>query len=201
MKYYTIKNTQQFKFIEKGSKFIGNVFHVKSIDRIEKILYEVRKKNHSANHNCYAYRIGINDNENFRYNDDGEPSGSAGKPIYNEFIKNNISDILLIVTRYFGGKKLGIGGLIKAYGYCSEQTLSFCKKYAVIFGQKIHFKCSYTEHPLLLKEFNKIKIIKLDQDFKKNISIIIEVNFGNEKKIIENVKNATSGKIVGKCVK
>jgi len=201
MKYYTIKKTQSFKFMEKGSKFIGNAFHVENIDKIEELLNDIRKKHHSANHNCYSYRLGIKNNEKFRLNDDGEPSGSAGKPIYNEFLKHNISDILLIVTRYFGGKKLGIGGLIKAYGYCTENTLALCKKKAVIFGQKIHFECSYTQHPLLLKEFNKIKIIKLDQDFKKNISIILEVNFGDEEKIIENVKNATSGKVYGKCEK
>ncbi|MEA3500160.1 MAG: YigZ family protein [Candidatus Marinimicrobia bacterium] len=200
MKYYTIKNTQQFKFIEKGSKFIGNVFHVKSIDKIDEILDKMRKKHHSANHNCYAYRIGIKDNDNFRYNDDGEPSGSAGKPIYNEFLKHNISDVLLIVTRYFGGKKLGIGGLIKAYGYCAEHTLALSKKKKIVFGQKIYFKCSYTQHPLLLKEFNKINIIKLDQNFKKNISIVLEVNFGEEEIIIENVKNATSGEVVGECI-
>ena len=139
MKYYTIKKTQSLKIMEKGSKFIGNAFHVKNIDKIEELLNDIRKKHHSANHNCYSYRLGIKNNEKFRLNDDGEPSGSAGKPIYNEFLKHNISDILLIVTRYFGGKKLGIGGLIKAYGYCAENTLARCKKKAVIFGQKIHF--------------------------------------------------------------
>ncbi len=201
MKYYTIKNTEQsFKFIEKGSKFIGNVFHVNNIDEIEKSLVNIRKEHHSANHNCYAYRLGINNDEKFRYNDDGEPSGSAGKPIYNEFIKQDISDILLIVTRYFGGKKLGIGGLIKAYGYCAEQTLALCKKREIIFGQKIKFKCSYTEHPLLLKEFNKIKIIKLTQDFKKDISIILEVEFKDKSKIIENIKNTTSGNVCGEYI-
>ncbi len=69
------------------------------------------------------------------------------------------------MTRYFGGKKLGIGGLIKAYGCSAKQTLVLCEKKTITFGQKIHFKCSYEEHPILLKEFNKIKIIKFRSRF------------------------------------
>jgi len=109
----TITSNAQSEFKEKGSLFIGKAFPVQSSEEAENILTEIRKKYYDANHNCYAYKL--IDNEEIRYTDDGEPNGSAGIRILNAIIHFQLSNILVVSTRYFGGTKLGVGPLGKAY--------------------------------------------------------------------------------------
>lgn len=107
---------------EKGSKFIGFVFPVNNVKELKNALEKIREEHPKATHHCYAFRLGMN-GENYRANDDGEPSGSAGLPIYNQLLANNLTNILLIVVRYYGGTKLGVSGLVKAYKESSKLTL------------------------------------------------------------------------------
>jgi uncharacterized YigZ family protein len=107
---------------EKGSKFIGFVFPVNNVKELKNALEKIREEHPKATHHCYAFRLGMN-GENYRANDDGEPSGSAGLPIYNQLLANNLTNILLIVVRYYGGTKLGVSGLVKAYKESAKLTL------------------------------------------------------------------------------
>lgn len=107
---------------EKGSKFLGFAFPVKAEAEIKERLEGVRNLHPKATHHCYAYRLGVK-GERYRANDDGEPGGSAGLPIYNQLLSQNISNVLLIVVRYYGGTKLGVGGLVKAYRATAKETL------------------------------------------------------------------------------
>ncbi len=107
---------------EKGSKFIGFAFPINSETDLKKNLEKIREEHPKATHHCYAFRLGLN-GENYRANDDGEPSGSAGLPIYNQLLANELTNILLIVVRYYGGTKLGVSGLVKAYKESSKLTL------------------------------------------------------------------------------
>lgn len=119
--FKTIKEENvQAEIVEKKSKFIANVFYVETSRDAEEIIKNINKKYYDARHNCYAYSV-KNPNESIkRFSDDGEPSGTAGAPMLNIIEKNNISNILIIVTRYFGGILLGTGGLVRAY---SEATI------------------------------------------------------------------------------
>ena len=121
--FQTIKeNVENVLLKEKGSKFIGFAYPVNSdADAKEKLnhLYEQHPK---ATHHCYAFRIGIN-GENYRANDDGEPSGSAGLPIYNQLLAHQITNVLVVVIRYYGGTKLGVGGLVKTYKESAKLAL------------------------------------------------------------------------------
>jgi uncharacterized YigZ family protein len=108
----------------KGSRFIGIVETAAQKEEAEHFIEEIRKIHHNATHNCFAYRI---DTSLFRYSDDGEPSGTAGRPILNMIDKNQLKRLVLVVTRYFGGTKLGTGGLIRAYGEAAEKTLQQAK--------------------------------------------------------------------------
>lgn len=108
---------------EKGSKFIGYAFPVCSENDVKGKLDIIRNEHPKATHHCYAYRLGKN-GDLYRANDDGEPSGSAGLPIYNQLLSNDITDILVIVVRYYGGTKLGVAGLIKAYRETAKEVLS-----------------------------------------------------------------------------
>ncbi len=107
---------------EKGSKFIGFAYPVNSESDVKDQLNQLKERHPKATHHCYAYRLGIS-GENYRANDDGEPSGSAGLPIYNQLLAHGITNILVIVVRYYGGTKLGVGGLVKTYKETAKMTL------------------------------------------------------------------------------
>lgn len=112
--YFTIKSTSEGIYKEKGSKFIAYAYPVRSIDEIKTILDGLKKEYYDARHICYAYALEA-DGSAYRSNDDGEPSGTAGKPIHGVLLSNNITYTLIAVVRYFGGVKLGTSGLIHAY--------------------------------------------------------------------------------------
>lgn len=122
--YNTIlKPVAQVLYKDKGSKFIGYLYPVTSEEEVKECLVLIKKQYHDARHWCYAYRLGY-DGLTYRVNDDGEPGNTAGQPIYGQLLAFDVTNVLLIVVRYFGGVKLGVGGLIKAYRTCAEETLS-----------------------------------------------------------------------------
>ena len=113
-KYKTIENPSEGIYKEKGSKFMAYAYPVYSEDEIKDIVKELKEKYYDARHHCFAWSLGV-DGIRFRANDDGEPSGTAGKPIYGQLLSNELTNILVVVIRYFGGTKLGVPGLIHAY--------------------------------------------------------------------------------------
>ncbi|PQB06373.1 YigZ family protein [Polaribacter filamentus] len=117
-----IEASKETLFKEKGSKFFGYAFPVFNEDDVKVCLEELKKKHHSARHFCYAYQIGVEDIQ-YRANDDGEPNNSAGLPIYGQIQSFEVTNILIVSVRYFGGTKLGVGGLISAYKTSAQITL------------------------------------------------------------------------------
>ena len=121
--YTTIKSeVRDILLKEKGSKFIGFAFPVNNETELKSALEKIRSEHPKATHHCYAFRMGLN-GENYRANDDGEPSGSAGLPIYNQLLANEITNVLVISVRYYGGTKLGVSGLVKTYKESAKITL------------------------------------------------------------------------------
>jgi uncharacterized YigZ family protein len=120
--YLTIKAFSQGLYKERGSRFIALAYPVTTQEEIKKILDNVRKEHHSARHHCFAWMLG-QERQAFRVNDDGEPSGSAGKPILGQINSFELTNILIVVVRYFGGKLLGVSGLINAYRSAAEEAL------------------------------------------------------------------------------
>ena len=124
--YNTIKrSTEGILFKEKNSKFFGFAYPVLNEDEVKFYLENLKKEHHSARHWCYAYQIGT-ETIAYRANDDGEPSNSAGMPIYGQIQSFDVTNILVVVVRYFGGVKLGVGGLISAYKTTAQLTLETC---------------------------------------------------------------------------
>ncbi|MFH1296024.1 MAG: YigZ family protein [Bacteroidota bacterium] len=121
--YLSIATKSRGSIREKASKFLAFAFPVVSEEEVKSQLVSLRKEYFNANHHCYAYRIGPPEKAIYRFNDDGEPSGSAGKTIYGQLLSRNLSDILVVVIRYFGGTKLGIPGLILAYKSAASEAL------------------------------------------------------------------------------
>lgn len=121
--YKTIeKPIENILLKEKGSKFIGFAYPVNNETELKNSVEKVRTEHPKATHHCYAFRMGLS-GENYRANDDGEPSGSAGLPIYNQLLAHEITNVLVIVVRYYGGTKLGVSGLVKAYKESAKITL------------------------------------------------------------------------------
>lgn len=113
--YKTIDTMSESVFKDRGSRFIGLLYPVSSEEEIKTILAALKKEYYSATHHCYAYTIGQVGTPTFRINDDGEPSGTAGRPIYGQLLSHELKNVLAVVIRYFGGSKLGVPGLINAY--------------------------------------------------------------------------------------
>ena len=120
--YRTIKRESEGYFRDRGSKFYAFAYPVETEDEVKEHLEELRKKYYDARHHCYAYQLGA-EKTSYRINDDGEPSSSAGKPIFGRIQSHDLTNILIVVIRYFGGVKLGVPGLINAYKTAAEEAI------------------------------------------------------------------------------
>lgn len=142
--YYTIEKATEGYFKEKGSKFYSYAFPVFSEEDVKERMSELKKKFFDAGHHCYAFRIGA-DHNFYRFSDDGEPSSTAGKPIYGQIQSKELTNILIVVIRYFGGTKLGVGGLISAYRQGAVEALEsanilkkhVAKHYSISFNYEL----------------------------------------------------------------
>ena len=120
--YRTIAKESEGLYKEKGSRFIALAYPVRTEEEVKQHVADVKKKYYDARHHCYAYILGAN-KDAYRMNDDGEPSGTAGRPIHGQLLSNDLTDTLIIVIRYFGGIKLGVSGLINAYKTAAKDAL------------------------------------------------------------------------------
>lgn len=156
---------------DKGSKFIGFAIPVENEDQFKLELEKIKIAHPKATHHCYAYRFGIT-GEEYRANDDGEPSGSAGLPIYNQLLAHDVSDILVVVVRYYGGTKLGVAGLIKAYKETTKLTLEDASFSTKILESKLILKFQYSEQHLIFTVLNKFDAKIVEFIAEKDCTII-----------------------------
>ncbi|MCB0380977.1 MAG: YigZ family protein [Flavobacteriales bacterium] len=124
--YLTIAKPSEGIYKEKGSKFLAFAYPIFSEDDFKEHIQELKKLHHNARHFCYAFKLGLTENE-YRYSDDGEPNNSAGKPIYGQILSKNLTNVGIVVVRYFGGTKLGVGGLVTAYKEAAADALNNAK--------------------------------------------------------------------------
>ena len=207
--FKTIKFNNSAEIVEKKSRFIANLIYIENEEEATNKIKEIKKKYYDARHNCFAYRVLSGDSIIQRSSDDGEPSGTAGAPMLNILEKNNIANVLVVVTRYFGGILLGTGGLVKAY---SEATLKAIQEneleekeigYEVLFilsypnvKQLEYFlkinkikiiKKEYLDNVMILVELPKDKYKKIEEEFPKNVNQNIKYEIKTEKNISKNV--------------
>lgn len=161
-----------FELKIKGSKFIGHIFHVLNKQQAESVYNNIRRKYHDATHNCYAYRISENE---YRYSDDGEPSGTAGKPIYQVLEHNNLVQTIIIVTRYFGGIKLGTGGLSRAYSDAAKDVLEKTKIEVKTRYATVTVETGYDNLTNLLDLVNKYQGIIGKTEYTDKISFCLQI--------------------------
>ena len=178
--FITIKENIQAEIIEKKSKFIANMFYIESCEEAEKIIKNTRKKYFDAKHNCIAYRVIENEQIIEKSSDDGEPSGTAGGPMLNILRKNEFVNVLIIVTRYFGGILLGTGGLVRAYSNSLLKSIEKVQKVIKCQGQEIKIEIDYSEFENF-KYYCKKNNINIEKvEYKEDIVCIISMQ--NSKK-------------------
>ena len=179
--YLTVENRAETLYKEKGSKFFSFVFPVKDLTEVKSILDELKKKYYDATHHCYAYILGF-EKETFRMNDDGEPSSTAGKPIYGQLQSKNLTNVLLVVVRYFGGTKLGVSGLIKAYKTAAAECLSATTivEKKVMLSYKVMFP--YEKMNAVMSLLKEIKAEQTKHIFETECSMEILVESGKQNK-------------------
>jgi len=172
--YRTIENPSEGTFRDRGSKFLGYAYPIQSDNEIKAIVASLRSEHPKANHHCWAMRLTI-DRSFFKLNDDGEPSGTAGRPILNTLLSKDLTNILVVVVRYFGGTLLGVPGLINAYKMATEEALT----HAVIFEKTVND--IYTVSFNYLQMNNIMRLIKdadlavLNQQFDNDCSIQVSI--------------------------
>lgn len=181
--YNTVDKNEEGSFKDKGSKFIAYIFPVRSEKEVKYYVQKLKKEHYSARHHCYAYRIG-NEGEQYRANDDGEPSGTAGRPILGQLLSHDVTNILVVVVRYFGGTLLGVSGLINAYKNATLNVLNNSNIIEKIVEAKylLEFEYSIQKNVMrVIKEYN-LEIKKAEYNLNCKLEICIRLTIEQEVK-------------------
>ena len=192
---YTINEVFEFSQDIKKSNFICTLIPVNSIDEINDQLKQIRKKYYDATHNCYSYILSQKDGTSLiKASDDGEPSQTAGVVILDVLQKNELTNVLAVVTRYFGGIKLGAGGLVRAYSSSTSGAVKIAKIIPIIKTTHINIKFDYTYTNEILKLFKNYK--EIESKYETKVSITYEIPISDkdflQEKIISLTKNHTT---------
>jgi len=186
--YKTIKTQSTGIFKDRGSKFIALAIPVISENETKEKLEVIRKKYYDATHHCYAYQLGF-DKSAYRINDDGEPSGTAGKPIFGQILSNDLTNILIVVIRYYGGTKLGVPGLINAYKTSAAIALENSEIITKIIKEIYEIEYDYLAMNNVMKIIKEEKLEQLENVFDLKCKIIFSVRKNNSKKVYKSLKN------------
>lgn len=166
----------QAEIVEKKSKFIANVFYVETVEDAEEKIKAIKKKYFDARHNCFAYSIFSKDGVINRFSDDGEPSGTAGSPMLNILNSRNLSNILVVVTRYFGGILLGTGGLVRAYTSALQEALKNVQEVEKQLGLEVNFEVIYPDFEKFKYYLKQNEINVVTSEYSENVSVTVEIS-------------------------
>lgn len=186
--YQEITTPSEALFKDKGSKFIARAFPVYSDEEVKNILLELRKEYYDARHHCYAYILNP-DQSAFRINDDGEPSGSAGKPIHGQLLSHDLTNVLVVVIRYFGGTKLGIPGLINAYKTATKEALSATTIITKTLNDVYALKFDYPLMNVVMRVIKEENLNQISTQLEQNCYLEIEVRKNDSERIQSLLKN------------
>lgn len=193
--FKTINKDVSSEIVEKKSKFIANIYYLESVEDAEEKIKEVKKTYFDARHNCYAFSIYTKDGIINRFSDDGEPSGTAGAPMLNILNSKGLTNILVIVTRYFGGILLGTGGLVRAYTGATQEALNKIVEIEKDIGLETKIEVSYSDFEKFKYYLKQNEIKLLNSEYSENIVSIIEITEEKLQKIKIN-RNELNFKIL-----
>ncbi len=187
--YKTIDRSSEGIFKDRGSKFLAFAFPVIREEEVKKEVQKIKKKYYDARHHCYAYKIGVGEGSSFRVNDDGEPSGTAGKPIYGQILSNDLSDILIIVVRYFGGILLGTSGLINAYRNAAADCIANSGIIERVIKERLRVRFGYDLMSAIMRIVKDEDLDVLEQDFKEDCLLTLNIRLSEYERIEKRIKN------------
>lgn len=195
-KYKAVLEEVEEQIVIKKSKFICNLIQVNSEEDALEYILSIRKRYYDANHHCFAYIVGADNNVIERYNDDKEPSGTAGKPILEVLKGSGIKNVIAVVTRYFGGIHLGTGGLIRAYTDSTKAAVNEASLYENILCERIHLEIDYAYMPKVENLLHKNKQTIYDTKFSEKVNMIIFVEKSLSEYIIKELIEINHGKCI-----
>ena len=187
--FKTINQNISAEIVEKKSKFIANVFYVETVEEAEEKIKEIKKKYFDARHNCYAFSVFTKEGIINRFSDDGEPSGTAGSPMLNILNSKGLTNLVVIVTRYFGGILLGTGGLVRAYTGALQEALGQIKEIYKDLGLEAKLQTTYQDLEKLkyyLKQ-NEIEITNLV--YNENVDVFIDITKEKYDRMLKAMEN------------
>jgi len=192
--YRTISNPSEGLFKDKGSKFIAYAYPVISEDQIKEIVQTIKKEHYSARHHCYAWRLG-HDKLLFRANDDGEPSSTAGKPILGQIQSFDLTNILIVVVRYFGGTLLGVSGLINAYRNAALDAIHQAEIVEKLVEKQLLIEFDYGVMNDVMKLFKDEKLPQVDPQFDLRCQIRTQIRLSELSRIEEGLNKIEGLKV------
>ncbi|HEY5556831.1 YigZ family protein [Acetobacterium sp.] len=190
--YNTVLTPCETEIEIKKSKFINLVYHGENEETIETILSEIRKKHYKATHVCWAYVLN-SEQKRQKASDDGEPSGTAGKPILEVINHRELRDVLVVVVRYFGGVKLGTGGLIRAYSGGASDVLNLSQVIKKQFSDQLMIEISYSSYGGLISGLLEKDITPVHEDFGENVILSFQIPVAETKEFLAWVEDQTNG--------
>lgn len=193
MNYTTIRGYAQDSFIEKKSEFIGYIAPVKTNEEAVDFINRIKSENRKAKHNVYAYIL--RDNNITRYSDDGEPQGTAGIPVLDVLSKEGLTDVCVVVTRYFGGILLGGGGLVRAYSHACKLAVDAAVKMEMYECFEVTLKFDYSLYGKIEYSLPEFDIKMLSDEFSDSVTLNLLVKSDMYQKLEEMLNDITNGKI------
>lgn len=185
--------TAEYRIIVKGSKFVGYCGRAADEASAMEFIGARSRQNHGATHNCWAFRVGDPADPVERSSDEGEPSGTAGRPMLEQLVKNNLIGAVLVVSRWFGGTKLGRGGLIRAYGGCAAETLKLLKTRIRKPSVTVKVECGYDLVGLVERTAAVCSGRVLSGDYLEKVCLLVELPLNSEEKFRKAVSEASGG--------
>lgn len=186
--YLTVQAPAESTFKDRGSKFLGYIYPIQSADEVKELIANLKAEHPKANHVCWAIRL-TTDRSVFRVNDDGEPSGTAGKPILNTLLSANVTNVCVAVVRYFGGTLLGVPGLINAYKTAAQEALKEAEIIEKTINDRYQITISYAQLNEVMKVLKDEKISIVQQKMDSDCELIIEIRQQMVTKIITQLEN------------
>lgn len=187
--FKTINKNISAEIVEKKSKFIANVFYIETVEEAEGKVKEIKKKYFDARHNCYAFSVFTKEGIINRFSDDGEPSGTAGSPMLNILNSKGLTNIVVIVTRYFGGILLGTGGLVRAYTGAMQEALSQIEEVCKDLGLEAKLQTTYPDLEKLKYYLKQNEIDITNIEYNENVEVYVDITQDKYNKLLNAKEN------------
>lgn len=187
--FKTINKNISAEIVEKKSKFIANIFYVETVEEAEEKVKEVKKKYFDARHNCYAFSVFTKEGIINRFSDDGEPSGTAGSPMLNILNSKGLTNLVVVVTRYFGGILLGTGGLVRAYTGALQEALNQIEEVYKDLGLEAKLQTTYQDLEKLKYYLKQNEIDITNIEYNENVEVYVDITKDKYDKLLNSIEN------------